>query len=293
MGCSGSVHVHVVESAPKELKYSHTGIYPGGGPKRCHVPDRCRPWSTSFPYSPPEYTAPSVLKSPEWADNPAQLALLKFNEVDEGCKVDRRSFLGTYQVEANMPLNPVGRTGIRGRGLLGRFGPNHAADPIVTRWCRDPVTLEPLTYAGLPMLQFVAVRRRDTGDWAIPGGMVEPGESLSQTLQKEFGEEALNTKEKDARHVKQLEERVKAFFERQSVVVYRGYVDDQRNTDNAWIETVAMNFHDDDGTVLDSFQLEAGDDAQAVLWMSITPHLQLYANHRDFIDAVRRLHHAA
>jgi len=30
--------------------------------------------------------------------------------------------------------NPIGRTGIRGRGCLGRWGPNHAADPIVTRY---------------------------------------------------------------------------------------------------------------------------------------------------------------
>jgi len=30
--------------------------------------------------------------------------------------------------------NPVGRTGVRGRGCLGRWGPNHAADPIVTRY---------------------------------------------------------------------------------------------------------------------------------------------------------------
>ena len=29
--------------------------------------------------------------------------------------------------------NPVGRTGMIGRGLLGKWGPNHAADPIVTR----------------------------------------------------------------------------------------------------------------------------------------------------------------
>ena len=28
----------------------------------------------------------------------------------------------------------MGRTGMTGRGLLGRFGPNHAADPIVTRY---------------------------------------------------------------------------------------------------------------------------------------------------------------
>ena len=26
-------------------------------------------------------------------------------------------------------------------------------------------------------------------------------------------------------------------------------MDDPRNTDNAWMETVAMNFHDDTGTV--------------------------------------------
>lgn len=30
--------------------------------------------------------------------------------------------------------NPYGRTGIEGRGSLGRFGPNHAADPIATRF---------------------------------------------------------------------------------------------------------------------------------------------------------------
>ena len=34
------------------------------------------------------------------------------------------------------PINPRGRTGMQGRGLLGKWGPNHAADPIVTRF--DP-----------------------------------------------------------------------------------------------------------------------------------------------------------
>lgn len=29
--------------------------------------------------------------------------------------------------------NPAGRTGITGRGVLGRWGPNHAADPVTTR----------------------------------------------------------------------------------------------------------------------------------------------------------------
>ena len=31
------------------------------------------------------------------------------------------------------------------------------------------------------------------------------------------------------------------------VQIYRGYVDDPRNTDNAWMETVVINFHDEIG----------------------------------------------
>lgn len=31
--------------------------------------------------------------------------------------------------------------------------------------------------------------------------------------------------------------------------VYKGYVDDPRNTDNSWMETVAVNFHDDLGII--------------------------------------------
>ena len=35
--------------------------------------------------------------------------------------------------------NPKGKTGIRGRGELGRWGPNHAADVIVTRRAPRPM----------------------------------------------------------------------------------------------------------------------------------------------------------
>ena len=89
-----------------------------------------------------------------------------------------------------------------GRGLLGKWGPNHAADPIVTRYdpvrdlhqpsaeSRDPVSdsepepgLDPIQTQARPRtLQMVAIQRRDTGEWAIPGGMVNVGETVSQTV---------------------------------------------------------------------------------------------------------------
>ena len=31
-------------------------------------------------------------------------------------------------------------------------------------------------------LEFVAIQRRDTGAWAIPGGMVDPGEKVGGTI---------------------------------------------------------------------------------------------------------------
>ena len=59
---------------------------------------------------------------------------IKFNAYDDTMQIDRRSMNGEkYDVIDGLPLNPQGRTGMCGRGKLGRWGPNHAGDPIVTR----------------------------------------------------------------------------------------------------------------------------------------------------------------
>lgn len=68
--------------------------------------------------------------------------------------------------------------------------------------------------------------------------------------------------------------------------IYRGYVDDPRNTDNAWMETIAVNFHDDAGELVGKFQLRAGDDAKNVKWIDINEKLNLYASHLDLIKSV-------
>lgn len=39
----------------------------------------------------------------------------------------------------------------------------------------------------------IAIQRKDNNMWAIPGGMVDPGEKISATLKREFIEEALNS----------------------------------------------------------------------------------------------------
>lgn len=79
---------------------------------------------------------------------------------------------------------------------------------------------------------------------------------------------------------------IERFFDEKGIEIYSGYVDDPRNTDNAWIETTAYNFHDDSGDILSGIQFEAGDDAGNVKWMDVNRNIQLYANHRDIVNKV-------
>ena len=138
---------------------------------------------------------------------------------------------------------------------------------------------------GRGILEFVSVQRVDNGQWAIPGGMVEPGDNVSITLKKEFGEEALSSLECTDEEKVAMKKNLNILFKSGSTV-FKGYVDDPRNTDNAWMETVAVNVHDASGHCFDHFKLKAGDDAKNVQWTAIIPGLDLYASHANFITTV-------
>ena len=69
----------------------------------------------------------------DFSDDNDRPNIYQFNENDDAYSVDRRSHEGDYKLLHHLPLNPKGRTGLQGRGLLGRWGPNHAGDPVVTR----------------------------------------------------------------------------------------------------------------------------------------------------------------
>ena len=90
-------------------------------------------WSVEWPEYKPEYYTWTklVVNKPVWADPESPLDITMWNKLDD--KIDRRSHMGDYAVVDGWPRNPVGRTGITGRGQLGKWAVNHAADPIVTR----------------------------------------------------------------------------------------------------------------------------------------------------------------
>jgi 8-oxo-dGTP pyrophosphatase MutT (NUDIX family) len=162
--------------------------------------------------------------------------------------------------ELGRPMNPFGRTGIEGRGLLGKWGQNPAADPIITRY--NPATGK---------LEMAVIRRGDTDEWAIPGGMVDDGEQALSAAAREFLEET--GADLDMSGARQ---------------VYRGYVDDPRNTDNAWMETTVMHRH---LSPEEAARVRFGDaglqtgEIRAVRWEPVTPEFvsRMYASHGTFV----------
>ena len=245
--------------------------------------------------------------------------------------------LTSHEGRPNITLKyPYLRTGKIGRGILGRWGPNHAIDTIVTR--RIPAKdgkkgkadrekalaggeqneqNARMTSSGL---QVALVFRPTDQLWAIPGkfmqyedimimSRVDQGQRLSGELPSLESDNDLDRARLAVRKVFELggipearqEEYTDMFDEifkkSAQTLVYRGYSDDPRNTNEAWVETSAWHVH---CPVELCDQLERGYEEQGseqVMWMDIVvtgPRLEfqdefgnkydLFASHRELIE---------
>jgi hypothetical protein len=152
------------EEEDANVPIEYTVAYPGTEVMRVkvHEADWLLP---DAGYRPTSYTAKEILAQPPWADPiPDTAKPLRFNAIDTTVNphVDRTSFDGVYQVVEGLPRNPRGRTGLTGRGLLGRWGPNHAVDPVVARWAFTPQG-DPVYLNNKRVLEVVTIRRTDNG----------------------------------------------------------------------------------------------------------------------------------
>ncbi len=218
------------------------------------IPKNLTSWDKDYPkYNPPYHTDKNVLDNIGiWAD---------IEDIKKINFKNRSSFEGNLIFDNDgYPLNPKGRAGIKGRGLLGKWGPNFAADPIITR-----------NHPENNKLELLVIKRSDTGDWAIPGGMVDKKEDAMTTALRELIEEALIENSNFNMHGAKL--------------IYSGYVHDPRNTDNAWIESSAFHKHLKNS---ENLKLKAGDDATDVKWLELTEKNinSLYANHPKLVKLV-------
>ncbi|OWF39756.1 transient receptor potential cation channel subfamily M member 2-like [Mizuhopecten yessoensis] len=231
---------------------SRACLYPSSSVMRFPVPDSLVSWKSKYKDYDPKLLDKEHKESTEGdgdmpkAEPDRSMLLeskvsLSWNEYDKEYGTDRRSVLGKYKVESGVPRNPVGRTGIIGRGCLGVWGPNHENKLIVTRWATD-TTGKKMLRKGKPLFQFLSWKRTSDGDWSI------------------YPEHA--TEKVDHAVVKELipnvtgkpTERLESMFQK-GQEVYLGYVDSLRNTDNAWIEVTTKSFMDDSQSLQQSTYL--------------------------------------
>jgi 8-oxo-dGTP pyrophosphatase MutT (NUDIX family) len=171
------------------------------------------------------------------------------------------------------PLNPLGATGIYGRGLWFRWGANEAVDPIVVRYNIQKRIHEVLLVrkAGIQDLE---------NSLAFPGGMGEGDESIERTLRRELSEEAV----KDTSALSELLDESKCSRK----IVYKGPVDDYRNTDNAFATTTAV-FIDCSIAVGNKLELSVTDteEIEQAAWYAIDTVTSMYASHIDWLQTVK------
>lgn len=129
-------------------------------------------------------------------------------------------------------------------------GPNYTADAVIINAVARRILL---------------IQRKDTQQWALPGGFVDPNEEAIDAARREAEEETGAQLVGDAR------------------LIYKGVVEDPRNSDAAWIETSAYLFE-----TLNFFNLKPGDDAMDASWKNLSELPQLYGSHRKIVSLALR-----
>ncbi|MHC5114979.1 MAG: NUDIX domain-containing protein, partial [Planctomycetota bacterium] len=205
-------------------------------PPRHRVSIDYAPWSVECPeYDPPYFVHESVLANDletipgGWAD-PEDLGALSSPEHFE--RVRRRDDRGR-------PLNPRGRTGLAGRGLLGRWGPNQAAAAVVLRISDDREHVDVLLGA-----------KEDEGKLWLPKGFVRENEAEAEAVDRILESETGWRPPPRADHP-----------------VHDGYFYDPRQTDHAWVEIRAVLGVVDFDDAPREFR--PGGDFETVRWLPV------------------------
>jgi ADP-ribose pyrophosphatase len=179
------------------------------------------PWPLDCPeYVPPYHVDSSVLEQDRfktaggWAD-PEDISSIADDLAARPAK---------YSDDVGRPLNPRGRTGIAGRGLLGLWGCNLSVAASVVR--SNATTGEPEILLG---------GKEEQTDLELPKGFVLPGESPDSGIGRVVESETGWRPEED------------------SEVVFEGYTYDPRQTDHAWVETRVYLYLVDADAAPDSF----------------------------------------
>lgn len=284
---------------------SRQSPYPGTKIQRFPVPDKFVPWEVMWlDYDPVAYTRPrSQFPGPLQVYVDEDILMLSTNENVQslpslswnctsmspaGISIDRRSWIDNtdgstviYILESEgVPRNPAGRTGLKGKGALPRWGPNHYVLFVISRYQKSRISL-----SQARGLEVALMRIFRTDQFVLPGDFV-PGEQKYDGVMRvcfKIPEGATIT----------TPEKVKEFFagcladpsdpnQVECSIARRGYMDDPMNTDNCWREVELWKIHySGEETLGEKFQAN-------VVWRLVTDDLflKLPSGHTNLFNEV-------
>ncbi|KAL3880135.1 hypothetical protein ACJMK2_032401 [Sinanodonta woodiana] len=279
--------------------------------------------------------------------NPVWNAVVIMKKDGKKREIDRRSWITDegqplrYALDpTGLPQNPMGRTGMRGKGILWRWGPNHVIKAVVTRWRLKhgkDLSSGPQEYLyveGKRVLEFIAVKADDLLESTpgLPGdalhGLENPYSKLCRTFMNSVFNETtagqfLPTEQSDMiqffaqfatpnvpsgpaktsvsldvfstttttmhPYMSGSRTSLRTDTDQQgfsACLLYKGYLDDPRNTDNAWVEAEVWNFHYESG---DMFDARASEDS-SIKWKEVSPYVKLSGNEGVIVQEAARIH---
>lgn len=180
-------------------------------PARQRISIDYAPWRFDCPeYSPPYYVSSEVLKNAcdmkkdGWADP----------ENFSDALTDIKSSDTKNADDNGRPRHPMGRTGIAGRGSLGRWGKNPAVNGVIIKAGKESNSYDILLGS-----------RGDSSSFWLPRGFVLHDQSnesaIQEAIRSEFGFDC------DGLPVE---------------MIYKGFSYDERQTDHAWVEITSFLF---------------------------------------------------
>uniref|UniRef100_A0A1W7RAU8 Protein ced-11 n=1 Tax=Hadrurus spadix TaxID=141984 RepID=A0A1W7RAU8_9SCOR len=294
-------------SQPVHMLSRHSP-YPGTMVQRFPVPDKYVPWEVMWiDYDPVAFTRPkedftSNLRSYVDLDilyhreqyGEDNLPVFTWNSISispAGVGIDRQSWMRTedgipltYKLDSeSVPQNPRGRTGLRGKGSLPRWGPNHYVIVIITRWQKSKYTI-----FGGKGVEFVVMRTERHDHITLPGGFVS-NENRYEVVRSLFKSDKVSEVWRD-------QEAMISFFTECSVpeseddsdkdmkceLIIQGYMDDPWNTDQAWKEVELWHIHYNGQEILQ-------ENLQPTLWWRVITDdvfIKLPAGQTSFLQEV-------
>lgn len=123
-------------------------------------------------------------------------------------------------------------------------GPNYTADSVIIN----------------TIAQKILLIKRSSDEWALPGGFVNPEENSFTAAIRETREET------------------GAIISDNPILIYKGLVNDPRNSQTSWIETSAYLF-----IVNELSEVSGRDDAIDAAWLPLNNLPKLYASHDEIV----------